>query len=160
MLNENPAQTQNELALQLEVTRRLISACVHKLRKIQKLGRWIPHELSPESKQRRFDSDVLANKVQNEELFVKSLLAMKSESCMTTLKKENRGLTWSTIDIDRETQYSCKKILLFIWWDMKGMIYYELLQPGQTINAEYYQQLIRLSDEIERKRPFTGHGTR
>ncbi|KMQ89238.1 hypothetical protein RF55_11153 [Lasius niger] len=78
-----------------------------------------------------------------------------------TLIEENRGLTWSTIDIDRETQYSCKKVLLFIWWDMKGVIYYELLQPGQTINAEYYQQqLIHLSDEIERKRPFTGHGTR
>jgi histone-lysine N-methyltransferase SETMAR len=51
-----------------------------------------------------------------------------------------------------------KKVLLSIWWDMKGVVYYELLDPGQT--AEYYQQLIRLSDVLEQKRPYTGSGNR
>lgn len=59
---------------------------------------------------------------------------MKSEFC-TTLKEENRRLTWSIINIDREIQYSCKKSFR---WDMKGIIYYELLQSGEIINVEYY----------------------
>jgi hypothetical protein len=52
-------------------------------------------------------------------------------------------------------------MLLYTWWDIKGVVNYELLESGQTVNSErYQQQMIRLSDEIERKRPFTGHGTR
>jgi len=39
------------------------------------------------------------------------------------------------------------KILLCIWWDWKGVLYYELLQPGETITADrYQQQLTYVSD--------------
>ena len=42
---------------------------------------------------------------------------------------------------------------------MKGVLHYELLKPGQTITADRHrQQLLRLSEEIEQKRPFTGKG--
>lgn len=51
--------------------------------------------------------------------------------------------------------------MLYIWWDMKGIVFYELLHPSQTVNADCYkQQLVRVHDEVERKRPLTGHGTR
>ena len=46
---------------------------------------------------------------------------------------------------------------------MKGVLYYELLKPGQTITADRYrQQVLRLNEneEIEQKRPFTGKGKR
>lgn len=46
-----------------------------------------------------------------------------------------------------------KKILLCIWWDMSGVIHYELLKPGETITAEVYcAQLDRLKTELTRKR--------
>jgi len=45
-----------------------------------------------------------------------------------------------------------KKVLLCIWWDWKDMLYYELLQPGETITADrYQQQLTNLSDTFEEK---------
>ncbi len=28
------------------------------------------------------------------------------------------------------------KVMLCIWWDQKGVLYYELLKPGETINIE------------------------
>lgn len=50
-----------------------------------------------------------------------------------------------------------KKVLLCIWWDQKGVIHYELLQQNQTMTAELYQeQLIRVNDALEEKRPFAG----
>lgn len=55
MLNENPAQTQDEFALQLGVTQQSIAVRLHQLGKIEKLGRWIQYGLSLENKQRRFD---------------------------------------------------------------------------------------------------------
>jgi len=84
---------------------------------------------------------------------------MKSGFFMITLKVENHGLTWSTFDIDAKAH--AKKVLLCIWWDWKDVLYYELLQPGETITADGYQQpLINLSDALEKKKLFTGQGRR
>jgi histone-lysine N-methyltransferase SETMAR len=33
-----------------------------------------------------------------------------------------------------------KKVLLCIWWNYKGLIYYELVPDGRMINAEVYSQ--------------------
>jgi len=44
--------------------------------------------------------------------------------------------------------------LFCIWWDWKDVLYYELLQPGEAITANHYQQ--QLTDALEEKRPFTG----
>jgi [histone H3]-lysine36 N-dimethyltransferase SETMAR len=47
-----------------------------------------------------------------------------------------------------------RKVLLCIWWDQKGILFYELLQPGETITALLYKQLLtKLNDEIILKRP-------
>jgi len=40
------------------------------------------------------------------------------------------------------------------------VLYYELLQPGETITADCYQQLTNLSDALKKKRPFTGQERR
>ena len=31
-----------------------------------------------------------------------------------------------------------RKTILCVWWDQKGVIYYELLKPGETVNTERY----------------------
>ena len=46
------------------------------------------------------------------------------------------------------------KIMLYIWWDQKCVLYYELLKPGETINGERYRtQSFRLKRSITEKRP-------
>ena len=46
------------------------------------------------------------------------------------------------------------KVMLSDWWDWKGIIYHELLEPGQTVNSTlYWQQLMQLKQAIEKKRP-------
>ncbi|XGW13289.1 hypothetical protein V3C99_013710, partial [Haemonchus contortus] len=46
LLDEDPAQTQAELALELSVNRATISRRLHEMGKIRKLGKWVPHQLS------------------------------------------------------------------------------------------------------------------
>ncbi|GFW55776.1 mariner transposase [Trichonephila clavipes] len=49
---------------------------------------------------------------------------------------------------------TARKVLLCIWSDWKGMIYYELHLYGQTLNSDLYcQQLDHLKLEIDQKSP-------
>jgi len=44
--------------------------------------------------------------------------------------------------------------MLCVWWDWKGILYYELLPNNETINSEkYYSQLDELKTAIEQKHP-------
>ena len=46
------------------------------------------------------------------------------------------------------------KVMLCIGWDQKGVLYFELLKPVETVNGErYWTQLIRLKRAIAEKRP-------
>ena len=47
-----------------------------------------------------------------------------------------------------------RKMMLSVWWDWKGIVHHELLEPGKTINSTLYcQQLMRLKQAIKKKRP-------
>lgn len=66
---------------------------------------------------------------------------------------------WQKMDILKITRpgvyINCQaeQLLLFIWWDMLGIVYYELFQPNETITAtRYREQLIRLSEALMEKR--------
>jgi hypothetical protein len=49
--------------------------------------------------------------------------------------------------------------MLCIWWDMGGIVHYELLQKNLTVTAERYsQQVRRLGEAIQQKRPGRRHG--
>ena len=44
--------------------------------------------------------------------------------------------------------------MLCIWWDQRGIIYYELLKPSETITGDRYRlQLLRLNQALKKKRP-------
>jgi len=44
--------------------------------------------------------------------------------------------------------------MLCIWWDQKGLVYYELLKSGDSITSDRYRlQLIRLSHALRKKWP-------
>ncbi|GBP41559.1 Mariner Mos1 transposase [Eumeta japonica] len=56
------------------------------------------------------------------------------------------------ITYDKNVQYHGQKGN--VWWDWMGIIHYELLPPGETINSDLYcLQLMRLKQEVEKKRP-------
>ena len=46
LLDEDNAQTQQQLADQLNMTRKTVSIRLKAMGKIQKVGKWVPHELN------------------------------------------------------------------------------------------------------------------
>ena len=54
----------------------------------------------------------------------------------------------------RQNEISMLRRLCCAWWDQRGIIYYELLKPSETITGDRYQlQLIRLNQTLKEKRP-------
>lgn len=46
------------------------------------------------------------------------------------------------------------KVMLCIWWNQEGMVYYELLKWNETLTgARYQQQLCNLKRELDQNRP-------
>ena len=54
LFDEDPCQTQEELALSLKVTQQNIYLRLKAMGMIQKQGNWVPYELKPRDIERRF----------------------------------------------------------------------------------------------------------
>ena len=65
-----------------------------------------------------------------------------------TYDKVKRKRSWSKSGEAAQTVFLC------VWWDWQGIIHYELLHYGQTLNSDLYcQQLDRLNAALMQKRP-------
>ena len=42
--------------------------------------------------------------------------------------------------IDTKSESLCHKAVISVWWEQRGVVYYEILKPGETVNTKRYQQ--------------------
>ena len=80
---------------------------------------------------------------------------MKNGSTTITQRRGNHGDYLPCFNIDSQAEYSKegKKLMLCIWWNQLGVLYYELLKPNETITGALYRtQLMRLSRALKEKR--------
>jgi len=54
-------------------------------------------------------------------------------------EKDLGGCAWNELPLTApKAGLHPKKVMLYIWWDWKGIVYYELLPHNQTINSDKY----------------------
>ena len=155
LLDEDCCQKQEELAESLGVTQAAISKRLKAAGYIQKEGNWVPHELKPRDVRRRFCmSEMLLERYKK-----KSLLHRIVTDGEKWIHYDNPKRKKSYVKPGQPAKSTAMpnihgaKVMLRIWWDQMGVLYYELLKPGENINGERYQtQLIRLKRAIAEKR--------
>lgn len=163
LLIEDPCQTQAELASHLGVTQTAICLRLKKLGFIQKACRWVPHNLSPDNKNRRYETALsLLTRFKKKDFLHK---IVTGDEKWIYYQNPKRRKSWvypgqPSSPIVKRNIHSAK-VLLCIWWDYLGVVYYEFMKQGETITSEtYINQLTRLKALIEKNRPFSGTGTR
>lgn len=163
LLDENPAQTQKELAIQLGITQQAVSLRLQQLGRIQKACRWVPHHLTPENKKRRYDTAVsLLTRFKKKDFLHKIITGDEKWIYYENSKRRKSWvLPGQPSSAIVKHNIHAAKTLLCIWWDYLGVIYYELLKPGETVTSERYKsQLSCVKEALEKNRPFNGAGTR
>jgi len=79
---------------------------------------------------------------------------MKNGSTYDPPKEEEiMGITWPASTSTAKPNIHGKKLMLCIWWDQLGVVYYELLKSNETITGALYRtQLMKLSRALKKKR--------
>lgn len=156
LLDEDDTQTQKQLAASLNARQTTVSRRLHKMGKIQKQGKWVPHKLTEKQKeQRKTICEILIGR-QEIKSFMHRLITGDEKWIYFDNPKHKRSWTdrGKPAASTPKRNIHGKKVLLCIWWDHHGILYYELLQPGETVTANrYVQQLTNLSNALMVKRP-------
>lgn len=156
LLDQNSAQTEKELAEALGVGQATVSRRLHAMGKILKAGKWLPHELTECAIANRYNIAVCLLARQRRKSFLWRIVT--GDEKWIFFDNPKRPHSW--VDPGQPATSTPKrnihghKTLLCIWWDQEGVVYYELLQPNETITGERYkQQLNDLNAALMAKRP-------
>ena len=156
LLDADPRQTTRELAEQLNCSHTTVERHLHALGKVQKYGCLVPHKLSSDNLARRASICASLLYRQKHEPFLERIVTGDEKwVCYVNVRRRKQWLDPDQKPFpDVKSDLHPKKIMLCVWWDMKGVIYFELLNTHETINANVYsQQLQRLNEVLLQKRP-------
>lgn len=123
---------------------------------VLKFGVWVPHQLSEDQKLQRVAicSSLLSRKSDHE--WIKQIVT--GDEKWVLYVNHTRKHQWvqrdSTPEPDCKGDLHPKKVMLSVFWDYKGIIWYELLNDGTTINANVYSnQLQKMAQQLKQDRP-------
>ncbi len=113
-------------------------------------ARWVPKQLSPDHKKKRLEicSKLLKRYKKEGDSFLERIITT-DESWVHHYEPETKrqSMSWKHSDSPTvkkfKAQPSSKKVLLTIFWDMKGTILCDYLETQRTINSEYYSNLLK-----------------
>ena len=156
LLDEDSCQVQEELARSLGVSQQAVSKRLNNLGMIQKQGYWVPYELKPRDVERRFCTCEQLLERQKRKGFLHRIVTGDEKWVYYDNPKRRKswGYPGHTCEPTAKPNIHGSKVMLCIWWDQLGVVYYELLKPSETITgARYRTQLMRLSRALKEKRP-------
>lgn len=156
ILDEDPCQTQEELADALGVDHSTVSKRLKAMGMISKQGNWVPYELKPRDVERRFLTCELLLARQKRKGFLHRIVTGDEKWIHydNPNRKKSYGYPGHASTSTAKPNIHGKKLMLCIWWDQLGVIYWELLKPNETITGDVYRrQLMRLKEAMQKERP-------
>lgn len=117
---------------------------------------WVPHNLNERNMMDRLNTCALLLEKENEQPFLKRLITGDEKWIVydNVVRQRSWGKAGTEPGTFAKAQLTPNKVMLSIWWDCKGVVYYELLGKNETVDSDKYcQQLECLKAAIAEKRP-------
>ena len=144
LVESNPKLTTREMATTLGTDQSTIVRHLKMLGKVSKLGSWVPHDLTKNQRDRRAEACLTLLSYRRTTDWLDTILT--GDETWVFYVNVRRKRQW--IDPDMKPEPTPKpdlhpqKIMLSVWWDVRGVVYFELLPTGTTMTArEYCNQL-------------------
>ena len=160
LLQEDSTLVTRDMAKILEIDQSTVQRRLTAMGKVLKVGHSVPHQLSHANIAQRLNLCVALLSRHRRKSFLWRIVTGDEKWVYYENPQRKRSLVDAgqpSTSTPKPNLHS-KKLLLCIWWDMKGVLYYELLKPGETITAQRYSgHLLKLSEKIKELRPQHGH---
>lgn len=153
-IEDDPTMSTRELATIFGCSNSTIDVHLKAIGKENRCGKWIPHQLSEANKATRVTMcGILINSAKNSGFFETLLTSDEKWVRFDNITRKRQWLSpGETAKPTHLPDIHGKKVLLSIWWNVKGVVHYELLKPTQTITSDLYsQQLDRVDDALRRQ---------
>ena len=128
---------------------------MHQLGYVSRFDVWLPHKLSKENLLDHISTlDSLLERNENVPFLKQTVMGDEKWILYNNVERKRR---WGKRNEPPPTTTKAglhpEKVMLYIWWDWKGVLYYELLPENETINSKYCSQLDQLKAALDEKRP-------
>jgi [histone H3]-lysine36 N-dimethyltransferase SETMAR len=156
LIEEDPCQTQEELSAALNTSQQCISKRLEKLGMIRKQCTWIPYELKERDMERRKTICEMLLQRHERKGFLHRVVTGDEKWIHYENPKRKYAWVWpgEAVPSTSKPNIHRSKTMLSVWWDQRGIIYFELLESNEKITGESYRkQLIRLKRALIDKRP-------
>lgn len=158
-IEAEPTLSTRMLAEDFRCSHMQIARILHKLGKQVRKGRWVPHELTQQQKNRRLEAAQQLLQRYQEEPFLDRIVTCDEK--WVSYKNPVNKRQWLTPGQPPpqipKPDWRQRRVLLCVWWWRGGVIHWETVPNGQTINAQYYcAQLDRVHQKI-RSPGLAGH---
>lgn len=151
-----PTKSCRNMAVELSISKSSIHSHLHQLGKVNKCCREVPHELTPENAKRRIS--ICKKLLDNPQDFRFLKRIVTSDEKWIYYRYSDNRKQWidrgaSALPVVRRERFE-KKALLCCWWNIDGVIHFEVIPDGRAINSEMYSnQLHRVHDVLEVRYP-------
>lgn len=156
LVESNSHYTTRYMAETLKISNSSVHDHLKKLNYVSRLDVWIPYELNEAQFKARKDICDILIKRERSNPFLNRLIT--GDEKWIAYNNVTRKRSWTRSHDSPQTisksDIHQRKIMLSVWWDSKGVVYFEFLPRNKTINSIVYcRQLDSLNEAIIQKRP-------
>ena len=139
-IENNQLYTTREIADIFRICKSSVENHFHQLGYVHRFDVWVPHKLSDKKLLDRISAcDSLLKRNENV-LLLKQIVTGDEKWILynNVERKRSWGKRNEPPPATPKADLHPNKVMLCIWWDWKGVLYYELLLENQTINSNKY----------------------
>ena len=161
LLKEESHQTSRELSEKTNCNQKMILNHLHSIGFAEKLGVWVPHELSKNNKENRLQiafQHLTCHQATrgHKQHFLYQIITGDEKWCLyINMKQRKKWVPPGDMPKPRvKPDLHPRKTMICVWCDWEGMVHWEMLERNATVNKELYiAQLHRVNEVVQLKRP-------
>ena len=160
-MKEKSRQTSRKLAEKINCDQKTILNHLHSIVFAEKLGVWVPHELSENNKENRLQIAsqhfvrYRATRGHKQRFLYRNVTGDEKWCLYINMKQRKERVAPGDMPKPRvKPDLHPRKTMICIWWNWEGMVDWKMLERNATVNKELYiAQLHRVNEAIRLKSP-------